>query len=91
MVKQILDVIIYAALNSVGTTAVPGESFNLCQRFQNEACVKVIDEIPFAIGRVIPGAVSILRFENEVQVSFRDPAVVFPRKVEAARVSRNAR
>ncbi len=50
---------------------------NLGQRFHDKASVKVINEIAHTIEGVIPRAVWILILQNEVEIPFRDPPVIF--------------
>ncbi len=45
--------------------------------------MKVIDKIPLAIRRVIPGTVCVLRRKNEVQISSRDLQVPRLRELDS--------
>src|ERR1700733_11954755 len=45
--------------------------------------MEMVNKIPFAIRRVVPGTVCVLRFDNEIQMSFRDFQVLFLREIQS--------
>ena len=49
---------------------------DLSQRFHDKAGVIVIDKVPHPVDGVIPGAILILIFENEIQIPLRRPCVI---------------
>jgi hypothetical protein len=59
---------------------------NLGQRLHHKAGMKVIDKVPNPINRVIPRAIGILIFQNEIQISLRDfPVAVVVQDLRSAR------
>src|SRR4029453_3939914 len=50
---------------------------DLGQCFHYETCMEMINKVAHAIDGIKPGAVWILILQNEIQVSFCDPPVVF--------------
>ena len=53
---------------------------DLGQRFHHETGVEMIDKIAHSIHGVKPRAVRVLILQNEIQISFCDPPVVFVAK-----------
>src|ERR1700674_748681 len=59
-----------------------GKCFDFCQGFQHKTCVKVIYEVSLTLIGIVPRAVRILRLDDEVQVSFRDPPKFLLREIQ---------
>jgi len=71
-IKQIPGVVADPAFNRLGTLGVSGERLDFCKRFEDKTGMKVIDKISLAIAGIVPRAICILRFEDEIQISFSD-------------------
>jgi len=75
LIEQILGVIGNPSVDGIGAAWVSCQLFNLRESIQNEAGMKVIDEVSLPVFRVIPGTVFILRLKHEMQVPFRNSPV----------------
>ena len=62
-----------------------GERLDLGEGFQDEAGMKVIDEVALAVDRVIPGSVGVLTLQHEIQVSLCGVGVPGVGKIHACR------
>ena len=84
-IEEILEVIGNPLGKSFETRLVASQSVNLGQRLHHETGVIVINEITNSIHGVIPGPVSILILQNEIQVSFSGlPVIIIEKKPGSA-------
>src|SRR6266568_5902466 len=70
-VKQILHVVGDAAFDGGMATRTSCELLDFCERLEDKASMEMVDEIAFAVERVVPRTIRVLRSEHEIQISFR--------------------
>ena len=69
VVKHVSNVVIDPTLNGFGALTIPCEGLDFCQRFEDKAGMEMVDEIAFAIKRIAPGAIRVLRSKDEIQIA----------------------